>query len=83
MAAPVNSRFAPLGDRSVSAERITTPPISFLKDAWRRFKTNPAALFGAAVLVIMVLGAFIGPLLAKHTYSDQSIMLPPGGSKYA
>ncbi|HWI64233.1 MAG TPA: ABC transporter permease [Symbiobacteriaceae bacterium] len=70
-----DSRFAPLPNRQSAAERITTPPISFLKDAWRRFKANKMALAGLAVLLLFVLAAFIGPYFAKHAYSDQSIIL--------
>lgn len=75
MAAPLNSRFAPLGNRQASAERITTPPVSFVTDAWRRFKTNPMALFGLALLAVLLLLAVFGPFFTKHSYSDQSITL--------
>ncbi|HWI63190.1 MAG TPA: ABC transporter permease [Symbiobacteriaceae bacterium] len=70
-----DSRFAPLPNRQAAAERITTPPISFAKDAWRRFKANPMALIGLTVLAIFVLAAFVGPMLAPHSYSEQSLML--------
>jgi oligopeptide transport system permease protein len=73
--AAVNSRFAPLPGRQAAAERITTPPISFAKDAWRRFKANPMALLGLALLTILLLASFVGPLFAKHNYSDQSLIL--------
>ncbi|HWI51945.1 MAG TPA: ABC transporter permease [Symbiobacteriaceae bacterium] len=70
-----DSRFAPLPNRQAAAERITTPPISFLKDAWRRFKANPMALIGLALLIFFVLAAFVGPYFANHSYSDQSVIL--------
>jgi oligopeptide transport system permease protein len=73
LAAPVNTRFAPLENRQAAAERITTAPISFLKDAWRRFKTNKVALLGLTILAIILLAAIFGPMIAKHSYSDQSI----------
>lgn len=73
--ASVDSRFAPLPNRQATAERITTPPVSFLKDAWRRFKANPMALLGLTLLVIFLVGAFVLPAFAKHSYSEQSVML--------
>jgi oligopeptide transport system permease protein len=75
LAAPLNTRFAPLENQQAAAERITTAPISFAKDAWRRFKANRVALFGLAILVVMLLAAIIGPMVANHSYSDQSIIL--------
>ena len=71
MAAPLNTRFAPLPNRQAAAERITTPPISFLADAWRRFKANRMALFGFSVIVLFILAAFLGPLITPHGYADQ------------
>ncbi|HYF77109.1 MAG TPA: ABC transporter permease [Symbiobacteriaceae bacterium] len=79
MAAPVDSRFAPLGNRQATAERITTPPISFAKDAWRRFQTNKVAVFGLIMLLILLLASVFGPMFTKHTYSDQSILLANQG----
>lgn len=70
-----DSRFAPLPNRQAAAERITTAPISFAADAWRRFKTNKAALAGLVVLLIILLAAFVGPYLAKHSYTEQSVIL--------
>jgi oligopeptide transport system permease protein len=83
LAAPLNTRFAPLPNRQAAAERITTPPASFMSDAWRRFKANRTALFGLVMLTIFLLAAFVGPYLAPHNYSDQSLVLnhkPPNGT---
>ncbi|MDF2628374.1 MAG: dppC [Symbiobacteriaceae bacterium] len=66
-----DSRFAPLPNRQAAAERITTPPISFAADAWRRFKANPAALAGLVILVLIALAAFVGPYFTEYSYSDQ------------
>lgn len=74
MAAPVNSRFAPLGNRQEAAEQITTPPVSFLRDAWRRFRANRTAVFGLALLLTMLVASLLGPLFTTHSYSDQSIL---------
>ncbi|HLN61386.1 MAG TPA: ABC transporter permease [Symbiobacteriaceae bacterium] len=84
MAAPLNTRFAPLPNRQAAAERITTPPQSFISDAWRRFKANRTALFGLALLVIFFLLAFVGPYLSSHSYADQVLKMnnKPPSSEY-
>jgi oligopeptide transport system permease protein len=82
MAMP-QSRFAPLPGRQAEAEKITTAPISFMRDAWRRFKTNRAALLGLALLVVFGVIVTIGPLLSAHNYSDQRLTLrdkPPSAT---
>ena len=73
MAVSTDSRFAPLPNRQASAERITTPPISFAADAWRRFKANPMALLGLIVLVIFLIACFIGPLLTPWDPTTQNL----------
>ncbi len=75
MATPSNARFAPLPNRQAIAERISTQPVSFVTDAWRRFKANRTALFGLALLVVFLLAAFVGPLFVSHSYADQSLVL--------
>ncbi|HEY3366278.1 MAG TPA: ABC transporter permease [Symbiobacteriaceae bacterium] len=80
-----DTRFAPLSGRLATAERITTPPISFWRDAWRRFKANPFALMGLTIIVIFALVAIIGPMLAKYSYSDQTLTmhdLPPSADHW-
>lgn len=39
---------------------------------WRRFRRNPAAMTGAAVLLVVVVGAVFAPLLAPHDPIDTS-----------
>lgn len=68
------SKFTRLPLRREENERITTPPIGFWRDAWRRFRANPLALFGLVVIVLFVLMAFLGPYFTKYNYSDQSLL---------
>lgn len=73
---------------------LTKPEIStddaasgLWNDAWRRLKRNRLALFGAAVIVVMVLASLFGPLIIKaltgYTYyyipEDSSLVraMPP------
>lgn len=68
------TEFAPARIRTGEAERITAPPISFWKDAWRRFRANPLAVLGLVLLVTIALAAIVGPELTPYSYSDQSLM---------
>ncbi len=85
MAVPVDQRFAPLPDRQASAEHISTPPISFAADAWRRFKANPMAVLGLITLVIFLIACFIGPLLTAHDPTTQNLAMrdqPPSAQHW-
>ncbi len=73
--ATLDARFAPLPNRQQAAERITTPPIGFWQDAWRRFRANPLAMVGLGVLAVLTLAAIFGPMLSPHSYSDQSLIM--------
>lgn len=70
---PGAGRFAPLPNRQAAAERITTPPIGFWRDVWRRFKHNRVALLGLVILVILAGLAIFGPMLSAHIYTDQDL----------
>ena len=73
MAATVDQRFQPLPNRQAEAEQITTPPISFAVDAWRRFKANRLALLGFIVLLIFLFACFVGPLLTPWDPTTQNL----------
>ncbi|BDG62151.1 ABC transporter permease [Caldinitratiruptor microaerophilus] len=68
------TKFAPARVRAGEAERITTPPISFWKDAWRRFRANPLAVLGLVMLAVIAVAAIVGPELTPYSYSDQSLL---------
>ena len=46
------------------------PPTSYWKDAWRRFRRNLVAMVALAVLVVIVLFAFVGPLIVPYSYDQ-------------
>ncbi|QUW22966.1 ABC transporter permease [Sporosarcina sp. Marseille-Q4063] len=69
---------APL-DQDVS-EEITTPSISFWKEARERLFKNKGAVFSLIVLGILILLALVGPAMNEHTHRSQNLMhsnLPP------
>lgn len=60
--------FEVIGVDSSDAEKISRPSMTYLQDAWRRFKQNKLALFSAALLVVIVLMTLIGPSLSPHDF---------------
>src|SRR3954470_10436170 len=51
--------------------------------AWRRLRRDPAALFGGAVIVMLVFIAVFAPWLAPYDYTAQVMAnryAPPGGA---
>jgi oligopeptide transport system permease protein len=45
--------------------------VTYLKDAYRRFKTNKVAMFCLFVIVAIILFACVGPLLSPYSYDQQ------------
>lgn len=64
----IPDRFRPVGVRADAAEKIQRPAQTYLQDAWRRFRMNRAAVAGVAMLAVLVLLSFLGPLLAPSNY---------------
>jgi len=72
MEAPVNiNEFRPVAKDLQMAQSIARPSTTYWQDAKRRLKKNPLAMIGLFVIIIMVLGAIVGPFLCKYNYSDQ------------
>ena len=46
------------------------PPTSYWKDAWRRFRRNAVAMVALAILVLIVLFAFVGPMVVPYGYDQ-------------
>lgn len=45
--------------------------VSYWADAWRRLRRNKVAMVAAVVLVIIMIFAFIGPMLVPYGYAQQ------------
>ena len=65
--------FGPAEVDAQEAERITGPSIGFWGDAWRRLKKNRAALVSAALILIVIALAFLGPYLTPYTAFGQNL----------
>ena len=53
-------------------KELVTKPVSYLKDAWYRFRRNKASIVGAIVIGILILYAIIAPMISPYTvaYED-------------
>ncbi|MDN5697157.1 MAG: ABC transporter permease, partial [Rubrobacter sp.] len=52
---------AELGSRE--QEKISGPPVGFWSDSWGRLKKNRGALVAGAIILLLVVAAFVGPML--------------------
>lgn len=59
-------------DETIHDLKFDTKPIGYFKDAWIRFRKSKAAVFGAVVILLVVLYAIITPLVNTHdsSYTD-------------
>ncbi len=54
-------------------DETARPGLTYGQDAWRRFRRNPTALLGLAILGAVFASALLGPLLSPHSYYDQDL----------
>jgi oligopeptide transport system permease protein len=67
--------FEPLAPGRSQAEAIVRRSRSYWQDAWARFRRDPLAMTGLAVIVAVTLLAIFGPMLSSYTYDGQDIDL--------
>lgn len=60
------------GDR-IHDKKFDDKPIGYFKDAWIRFRKSKASVVGAIIIIVIILYAFITPLL--YTNYDGSFMV--------
>ena len=46
--------------------------VSYWADAWRRLRKNKVAMVAFAIIIILVIFAFVGPNLVPYTYKQQT-----------
>lgn len=63
--------FAPLDPSYYGAETLETEEVGFWKASWRRLKNNRIAMFSLLLIGIIVLFAFIGPMISPYAYDQQ------------
>jgi len=65
--------FKPAGLGSQEAEKIAGPSIGFWGDAWRRLRKNRVALVSAALILVLIALAVLGPYLTPYTSDGQDL----------
>ena len=60
------------GIASLTPDELETPPLSLVQLTWRRFRRHKMAIFGAVVLVLIVIYAFAGMLFFSEAYSNRT-----------
>ncbi len=63
--------FTPLAEGYFDEENLDTEEIGYWKASWQRLKKNKIAMTALVLIVILILFAFIGPLLSPYTYDQQ------------
>lgn len=72
--------FAPAHVDPSKSEKIAKPSLNFWQDSWYRVRKNKAAVVSMVILVILIIMAFVGPLLTPYAYDFQNTKhnnLPP------
>lgn len=72
--------FGPAHIDPSKSEKIAKPSLNFWQDSWLRVRKNKGAVFSLVVLAILIIMAFIGPLLTPYSYDTQTTKhnyLPP------
>ena len=64
--------FGPAGKEEKAGFIPDRPPTSYWKDAWRRMRKNAVAMVALVIVALVVLFAFVGPMLVPYRY-DQFI----------
>lgn len=72
--------FAPAHVDPSKSEKISKPSLTFWQDSWLRVRKNKGAVISMVILVILIIMAFVGPLITPYAYDTQTTKhnnLPP------
>jgi oligopeptide transport system permease protein len=65
------SMFEPANPEEKKELDIKRQSLSFWQDAWRRLRKNPTAMTGLVLIILLILFAFVGPLIIPYKYDEQ------------
>ena len=66
--------FTRLGLSATEGEILAGKPLTYLQDAWRRFRKNKLALGAGGLLVLIVLFTLLVPVLSPYEFTAQDMM---------
>lgn len=73
-------RFRPADIDASKGEEINKPSLTFWQDAWMRVRKNKGALVSLIVMALIIIMAFLGPLISGKEFDTQNVRhnhLPP------
>lgn len=62
--------FVLIGPEPDGAEKMARPRVSYMKDAWRRFRENRIATLALILLAVLVFMVIFGPLLSGYQFEE-------------
>lgn len=71
--------FENLDSSEKSTDDITSPSISYWKNAWVRLKKDPLAMLGIMIIIIITIASIIGPMLIPYSYDGMDITIQNQG----
>ena len=63
--------FTPLGEDYFKEESLDTEEIGYWKASWQRLRKNRIAMTALVMIILLMIFAFIGPMLSPYTYDQQ------------
>ena len=63
--------FTPLPEQFFESEQADAEEIGYWKASWQRLRANRIAMIAMAIIIILILFAFIGPRLSPYSYEQQ------------
>jgi len=69
-----SSKFKHIGINSETNQTIVRPSITYWQDAWRRLRSNKAAIFSLILIAIFTLFAFVGPTMTEYDYKTNDYL---------
>ncbi len=59
-------------DKKLGDKKLQTKPVSYMRDAWRRFAKNKASIVGMVIIAVLILFSIIAPFVSQYSieYSD-------------
>jgi oligopeptide transport system permease protein len=65
------SMFEPANPEEKKELIIPRKSIPFWQDVWKRLRKNPTAMAGLALIIVLLLFAFVGPFIVPYKYDEQ------------
>ncbi|MED3623118.1 oligopeptide ABC transporter permease [Neobacillus thermocopriae] len=76
----IKDMFQPAHIDPSKSEKIAKPSLNFWQDAWLRVRKNKGAVTSMIILAIIIIMAFVGPMLTPYDFDHQNTKhnnLPP------